>query len=253
MSWQSANLDSSKHCFFGMEGGVSDGKYASLNTNFSSQDSADNINRNFEIIAAEFKKRPENMVTLHQGVSNHAIYCDEPTWFETYADGAVTTKQNLLLGIKTADCAPVLLADYKHGVIGAAHAGWRGAYKGIVENVVTMMVAHGAKITDITAAIGPCMQQSSFAVQNDMRQILLAITAQNERYFISDTDGVHFYFDLSGYIESRLHGMGVENVENCHIDTYPEQNGYFSYRRNTHRNLIAAPKDYPTQYSCLCL
>ncbi len=253
MVWQSTNLHKAKHCFFDSEGGVSRGKYTSLNTNLSSRDEPKNIRRNFEIIAAYFAKTPKNMVTLRQGVSDKAIYTDTPTWFEVYADGVVTANPDLLLGIKTADCAPVLLADYKHGVIGAAHAGWRGAYKGITDNVVRLMLEYGAKLPDISAAIGPCMQQGSFAVQDDMRQVLLDLSAENARFFTADMDGVHFNFDLSGYVENRLKNIGVENIENCRIDTYPPQNGYFSYRRNTHLNLIDVPKDYPTQYSCICL
>ncbi|MBR1825479.1 MAG: peptidoglycan editing factor PgeF [Alphaproteobacteria bacterium] len=253
MSWYAANLNKSKHCFFDAKGGVSQGKYAALNTNLSSRDNPADIMHNFEIIAAHFNKQPADMVTLRQGVSDNAVYIDTPTWFKIYADGVVTHNPHLLLGIKTADCAPVLLADYKHGIVGAAHAGWRGAYKGIIENVVRLMLEHGAKLPDISAAVGPCMQQTSFAVQDDMRQILLNLSADNARWFLSDADGVHFYFDLSGYVESRLKNAGVENIENSRIDTYPEQNGYFSYRRNTHLGLINVPKDYPTQYSCICL
>lgn len=253
MTYIAANLKAENHCFFDADGGVSGGKYTSLNTNLSSQDNRQNIQRNFEIIAARFGKKTTDMATIRQSVSNKAIFVTRPTWFQVAADGLVTTEKSLLLGIKTADCAPVLLADEKHGVIGAAHAGWRGACQGIVENVVTLMLEHGAERKDIAAAIGPCLQQPSFAVQNDMRQELLAKAATNAQYFTPDGDGTHFYFDLSGYVEDRLRRLGIENIENSRIDTYPPQNGYFSYRRNTHLNLISAPKDYPTQYSCIQL
>lgn len=253
MSWAAHNLKKEKHCFFGAAGGVSAGKYAALNTNLSSRDKPENLRRNFEIIAAKFNKTPENMVTIRQGITAEAIYAKEPTWFKIYADGAVTTNPEILLGIKTADCAPVLLADYEHGVIGAAHAGWRGACKGIVQNVVKLMFEHGARPENIAAAIGPCIQQASFAVKDDMRQELLQASAANEQYFTADGDGVHYNFDLSGYVEAQLKNIGIQNIANCRIDTYPSQNGYFSYRRNTHLNLIDAPKDYPTQYSCICL
>jgi len=253
MVYVAKNLIAEKHCFFGAEGGVSGGKYTSLNTNLSSRDKPENLRENFKIIAAHFDKTPAEMATIRQGVSADAIYVTEPTWFKVYADGLVTTNRNLLLGIKTADCAPVLLADYKHGVIGAAHAGWRGACKGIVQNVVRLMLEHGANVADIFAAIGPCLQQQSFTVKDDMRQELLQASADNKRYFSADADGEHFYFDLSRYTESQLRDIGINNIENCRIDTYPPQNGYFSYRRNTHLNLIEAPKDYPTQYSCICL
>lgn len=253
MAYTARNINKDKHCFFGADGGVSGGKYASLNTNLSSRDSRENLQKNFEIIAAHFNKIPADMATLHQGISAEAIYVEKPTWFDIYADGLVTTNPQILLGIKTADCAPVLLADYKHGVIGAAHAGWRGAVGGIVQNVVHLMQKHGAQAQDIAVAVGPCIQQQSFAVQNDMREVLLQASPENAAYFTADTDGVHFYFDLSGYVESQLKNLGITNIENCRTDTYPPQNGYFSFRRNTHLNLVDAPKDYPTQYSCICL
>lgn len=253
MVYTAKNLLREKHCFFGAGGGTSAGKYASLNTSLSSRDNPENVHKNFEIIAAYFNKRPQDMFTLRQSVSNVAVLAEHPSWFEIAADGMVTTNKNLLLGIKTADCAPVLMADYENGVIGAAHAGWRGAYKGIVENVVKLMIEQGAKVENIAACIGPCMQQESFEVKDDMRQTLLASDENSGVYFISAKDEEHFYFDLSGYVESRLRKAGVENIENSRVDTYPPANGYFSYRRNTRLNLIEVPRDYPTQYSCICL
>lgn len=253
MSWYAKNLDASRHCFFGIEGGVSEGKYASLNTNVYSLDNQANIRRNFEIVSEYFQLQPENMFTLRQSITNRAVAAEKPSWFKIGADGAVTTKQNILLGIKTADCAPVLLADYKHGIIGAAHAGWRGALSGIVQNVVSLMVEKGAKPDDIAAAIGPCMQSNSFEVKSDMRQEFLQKGEQNEKYFQESNDGEHFYFDLSRFVFDKLLESGVENICNSGIDTYPLTSGYFSYRRNTHLKLIDAPYDYPTQYSCIRL
>lgn len=252
MSWRASNIAMDKHCFFGSEGGVSVGKYASLNTNFSSRDAQQNVCRNFDIIAATFEMTRHNMFTIRQSVSNIAVTAENPSWFEITADGAVTDNPNVLLGIKTADCAPVLLADYEHGVIGAAHAGWRGAVRGIVENVVALMEKKGAARKNIAAAIGPCMQQSSFEVKDDMRDVFMEQSALNAKYFQIKTDETYL-FDLSGYLEDKLHNMGIADVENSHIDTYSELQRYFSYRRNTHLHLIDAPKDYPTQYSCIRL
>ena len=253
MSYTAKNLPDDKHCFFGSAGGVSGGKYTSLNTNLSSQDSPDNLRRNFEIISGYFKKQPEDMFTLRQSVSNIAVSAENPSWFKIAADGAVTTDKNILLGVKTADCAPVLMADYKNGVIGVAHAGWRGASRGIVENVVKLMLEKGAEHKNISASIGPCMQQPSFEVKDDMRQVFLSLDEGNTIYFKEGEKEESFYFDLSGYVEDILRKTGIENIDNSRIDTYPLQNGYFSYRRNTHLNLIETPRDYPTQYSCICL
>ena len=253
MNWISDNFDKNKHCFFGAEGGVSAGIYSSLNTNTRSQDSKQNIRTNQEIIASYFGFKYENMMLMNQGVSDVAVWVDKPSQFQIQADGAVTNNPDVLLCLKTADCAPVFLADYKNSLIGVAHAGWRGAYKGIVENVLALMLAKGADINNIKAAIGPCLQQNSFAVRDDMRQILLAQSEDNKKYFLSDSDDEHFYFDLSGYLENKLLNLGILDVVNSKIDTYEPKNGYFSYRRNTHLNLIKQKFDYPTQLSCLKL
>ena len=251
MSYRAQNLPADKHCFFGAEGGVSAGIYASLNTNLSSRDSRDNILCNFERIAAHFKMHLQDMATVRQNVSDIAVWVESPTWFEITADAMATNNPDVLLGIKTADCAPVLLADYQNGVIGAAHAGWRGAYKGVIENTVALMVAHGAKVQNIVAAVGPCMQQKSFEVKSDMRDVLLAQNADYARFFTTQ-DGQNFYFNLSGFAAAKLRDLGVENIDVSPIDTYSDS-GYFSFRRNTHLGLIKAPKDYPTQFSCVRL
>ena len=252
MSYKASNLHFDSHCFFGVEGGVSQGKYASLNTNLNSQDSKSNVERNFAIIADHFGVPKNNMVALCQSISNKAVFLTEPSWMEIAADGCVTTNPQLLLGIKTADCAPVLFADYKNGVIGAAHAGWRGAYRGIVENVVHLMLEHGAELRQISAAIGPCMQKDSFVVKDDMRDVFLKLSDNNRKYFTPKNER-EYLFDLSGYIEEKLRKLGIKNIENSLIDTYPPANGYFSYRRYTHMNLISQQYDYPTQYSCIKL
>lgn len=247
------NLPRDKHCFFSAAGGLSGGKYASLNTNLSSQDDPLRIRKNFKIIAAYFNMVPEDMFTLRQSVSAVAVRADAPSWFEVAADGVVTTAKNILLGIKTADCAPVLLADYENGVIGAAHAGWRGACRGIAENTVKLMLQNGADPQKISAAIGPCLQKESFEVKDDMRQEVISAGKDGEKYFTPSEDGEHFMFDLSGYVENRLRLAGIENICNTRVDTFPLQNGYFSYRRNTKLNLVQVPRDYPTQYSCIRL
>ena len=251
MSYRAQNLPADKHCFFGAEGGVSAGIYASLNTNLSSRDSRDNILCNFERIAAHFGMQQHDMATVRQSVSDIAVWVEAPTWFETAADAMATNNPDILLGIKTADCAPVLLADYQNGVIGAAHAGWRGAYKGVIENTVALMVAHGSKVQNIAAAVGPCMQQKSFEVKADMRDVLLAQNADYARFFTTQ-DGQNFYFNLSGFAAEKLRDLGIENIDVSPIDTYSDS-GYFSFRRNTHLGLIKAPKDYPTQFSCVRL
>lgn len=251
MSYKAENLREEKHCFFGAEGGVSTGKYASLNTNLSSQDARLSIERNFEIIAKYFNLPKKQMFTLRQSVSADVVWADAPSWFSIAADGMATDNPDILLGIKTADCAPVLMADYKHGIIGAAHAGWRGAYKGVVENVLSLMVAHGAQKQDIAVAIGPCMQQKSFEVREDMINIFLEQSSENLRYFRKDEE--KYYFNLSRYLIDKIHKFGVENITDSGIDTYTANDDYFSFRRYTNMHLIEIPRDYPTQFSCIRL
>lgn len=252
MVYQAENIDARKHCFYGCQGGVSTGKYASLNTNINSQDSRLNVERNFSIIANNFGLEQKNMLTIKQSVTSDVIWVNKPSRYAYAADAAVTDKENILLCIKTADCAPVLLADYKHGVIGAAHAGWRGAVRGVVENAVKMMLTHGAQTKDIAVAIGPCIQASSFAVKDDMRRVFLEQSPENVKYFTT-TDMEIYYFDLQAYLKDRLLKLKIENISVSNIDTYTAVDEYFSYRRYCHLNMIEIPHDYPTQFSCLRL
>ena len=251
MIYRASNIELN-HGFFDSEGGVSAGKYASLNTNVNSRDQADNVMRNMDIVAGRFAMQRKNMVSVLQSVSNVAVFFDSPSWLEVKADGMVTTNPDLLLGIKTADCAPVLLADPHNRVIGAAHAGWRGALKGVVENVLSLMLEHGADVHHIAAAIGPCLQQKSFAAKEDMRQIFMAVDHLNAKYFLPN-DVNSYQFDLSGYLEDKINSLGIDNVSRLNLDTYPPENHFFSYRWHTHQNLIQTPLDYPTQYSCITL
>lgn len=242
-----------EHCFLGANGGVSKGKYAALNTNLKSLDLKENVWRNLEIVANKINGNINQMFLPVQGTTSVCVYAEEPSLYQIKADGVVTNKKGILIGIKTADCAPILLADKKHHVIGAAHCGWRGTYKGVLENVVDLMLQKGAQKEDICAAIGPCLQKDSFAVQSDMKDVFLQYCPQSEKYFFAAQDDKHFYFDLSACLVEKLHNLGIYNVENCGIDTYPAQNGYFSYRRSLHGNLMDAEFDYPTQYSVIKL
>jgi hypothetical protein len=253
MSYKAANLPQEKHCFFGSNGGVSQGRYNSLNTNTKSQDSKENVLQNFAVIAGCFNKKRQDMFVIHQGVSATAVEATTPEWYQTYADGAVTANPDILLGIKTADCTPVLLADYKHRVIGVAHAGWRGAYKGIIENVVKLMLKNGADTNNIAAAVGPCLQKKSFAVKDDMRQIIIARNSDYRRFFFPTENDGSFLFDMENFVINKLHECNIQNITASGIDTFPNDSGYFSYRREMRNNAVKSDGDYPTQYSCICL
>ena len=253
MTWQANNLDKDKHCFFGSSGGFSKGKYAELNANTKSYDDKDCLMKNLQAIANKVGLEKENLVLLNQGVSNTAVYIEKASWDTVVADGTVTTKKGIGLCIRTADCAPVLFEDRKNGVIGAAHAGWRGAFKGIMENVISLMIKNGAELKNIKAAIGPCVMQKSYEVDENFYNQFLEQTADNKKYFISGIRDGHFYFDLPNYCLDRLKKVGIENIEVSYLDTYALDDEYFSFRRFTHQGLVSEPRDFPNQVSVITL
>lgn len=253
MTWVADNLPKNKHCFFGSQGGVSKGFYESLNVNIKSMDDKENIRRNMEIVADYFNLPPETLNILNQGVSANVVFVEEPSQFVLEADGAVTDKKGIVLCIKTADCAPVLLADYENGVIGAAHAGWRGAINGVIENTVDLMLKKGASIENISAAVGPCIAQESYEVDNDFYQNFLCKDAKNEKYFNDSKKEGFYLFDLESFCRDRLLIKGVRNVLVSGHDTYARDKEYFSFRRFTHKGQILQMGDFPTEISTITL
>ena len=250
MSFFAPNLPHDKHCFFDRHGGVSQGKYASLNVSLRSLDSSDNIYKNLEIAANYYHRSLSQLNILTQGISTTAVYIDHPSRFEITADGAVTDKPDIILSIRTADCAPILLRDNRHGVIGVAHAGWRGALRGIIDNTIALMEQHGAQKSDIAAAIGPCLQKLSFECRDDMRDEFLQTGDYQE--FFTPLDNGAYLFDAEAFCRHRLRLCGIENISASGINTYTDDN-YFSYRRCCHQKLISAPRDFPSHLSTIML
>lgn len=253
MSYLAANLPSDKHCFFGAEGGVSQGLYVSLNVNRKSADSPKNIRRNLEIIAARYNLGFENLMLLDQGVTSHTEYIERPTQWQLTADGVVTGSKDSILCIATADCAPVLFRDDKAGLIGAAHAGWRGAVRGILENTLKIMLGKGASPDNIAVAVGPCLQQPSFETGLDMYDEFINAAPDNRKYFTAGKDAEHFQFDMESFIVDKLRALGLKNISASHIDTYAAEGKFFSFRRNTHLGLIGRPGDFPVHLSTIIL
>lgn len=237
------------HGFFTREGGVSGGIYASLNCGPGSHDDRAAIAENRNRVQAALGGR--SLLSLHQIHSPTVVVASAP-WTPTgapKADAMVTATPGLALGILTADCAPVLLADVARGVIGAAHAGWKGALGGVCRNVVDAMCAIGAKRETIRAVVGPCIGQPSYEVGPELRAAFLARSLDYDRFFRLSTRDGFFMFDLEGFVVSRLEGAGVGKVEALHRDTYAEARLFFSYRRTTH----AREPDYGRQISAIML
>jgi len=225
-----------RHAFFTREGGVSDGVFTSLNTGFGSGDDRDKVAANRARAMARLDLAPDALVTARQvhsakvEVVERAFAQDErPT-----ADGFVTRTPGIALGILSADCAPVLFADAGAGVIGAAHAGWRGALGGVLEAIVSAMAGLGAEAANTVAAIGPCIGKDSYEVGPEFPAPFLAEDPANERFF-AEADGGHYRFDFQAYIAVRLTALGLSDVVASGHDTCAEEDRFFSYRRSVLR------------------
>ena len=227
------DLSGIRHAFFTREGGVSQGLYASLNCGLGSGDDPAAVTVNRARAAGRMGVKPERLVSLYQIHSATCLVVDEP-WGpdeRPQADAMVTRTPGLALGILTADCAPVLFADARAGVIGAAHAGWKGARGGVVEATLARMIELGARIEGIVAAIGPCIAMRSYEVGPEFPAPILAEEERNRDFFAPSRREGHFLFDLGGYVGHRLAKAGVEMVARCPNDTLAEETRFFSYRR----------------------
>ena len=237
------------HGFLGRRGGVSTGVCAGLNVGTGSSDDREAIAENRRRAVAAVLDGAA-LATVHQVHSAEALFVEEPWPQEErpHADAMVTDRPGVLLGILTADCVPVLFADEEAGVVGAAHAGWRGAVAGVTDATIRLMEKHGAVRDRIAAAIGPAIAQPSYEVDEAMRQRFLDEDGGNARFFIAGPRGKP-HFDLSAYVAHRLLLAGVGTIERLALDTYADPDRFFSYRRATHRG----EPDYGRQISLIGL
>jgi YfiH family protein len=224
-----------RHAFFTSEGGVSEGVYASLNGGPGSKDDPARVAENRARMAAQMGVTSENFLTLHQVHSPDAIVATGP-WngSRPKADALVTRMERLSIGITTADCGPILFVDPAARVIGAAHAGWKGALTGIVESTIEAMERLGAARGGIVAAIGPLIRQHSYEVGPEFIERFLDADAEYARFFLPGERNGHAMFDLAGFIRLRLEDAGVLMIDDLGIDTYSDER-CFSYRRSVHR------------------
>jgi YfiH family protein len=224
-----------RHAFFTRAGGVSEGVYASLNGGVGSSDARDKVAENRARMAAALGVAPERFLTAHQIHSPDVVVADEPWTHENRprADAIVTRTLKLAIGVSTADCGPLLLADSQAGVIGAAHAGWRGALTGVIEATVAAMEELGAERARIVAALGPAIRQPNYEVGPEFVTRFLAADADNTRFFAPSERAGHAMFDLAGYIADRVQRAGVANFEDLALCTFAEPERFFSYRRTT--------------------
>jgi len=230
-----AALDGVPHGFFGREGGVSTGEVAGLQLGFGAGDDPAAVARNrARAIAAVLPgaglAMPYQIHSPDVAVVTAPIEGDE----RPRVDALVTKTPGLLVGVVTADCAPVLLADRQAGVVAAAHAGWRGAKEGVLANTVEEMVANGATRANIAAAIGPTIAQKSYEVDEGFHDKFLSDNRENRRFFADGAPG-HYQFDLPAFVAAQLRATGIATVENLALDTYADPARFYSFRRATHR------------------
>ena len=248
---RAAALGGVPHGFLGRRGGVSLGLCAGLNVGLGADDDRAAIRENRRRAVAAVAPGAR-LVTLHQVHSPDAVYAAAP-WPDDErprGDALVTDRPGLALGIVTADCTPVLLADREAGVIGAAHAGWKSAFGGVIESVLALMEQYGADRARIAAALGPVIARRSYEVDDGFLRRFAEADPANERFFTPGREG-HHQFDLEAYVLARLAAAGVTRAEALGLDTYADPDRFFSYRRATHQgeptygrqlSLIALPR-----------
>jgi len=240
-----------RHAFFTRNGGVSNGLYATLNGGLGSHDNVAAITENRARMAQALGVKPHALLTSYQTHSADVAIVNAPWTSDARprADAIVTRAPDLAVGVTTADCGPILLADPVARVIGAAHAGWRGALTGIVEATVAAMTGLGARPERIAAAVGPMIRQRNYEVGSDLITRFTAEDAASERFFAPAGRDGHALFDLAGYIGGRLSRAGVRQIEDLALCTYADEAQFFSFRRSTHKG----ESDYGRHVSAIVL
>jgi YfiH family protein len=239
-----------RHAFFTREGGVSDGVYAGLNGGLGSNDDPERVRENRRRMAEHMGVAPAQLLSVHQIHSPDAIVATGP-WegpARPKADAIVTANPGLAISVTAADCGPVLLVDPNARVIGAAHAGWKGALTGIVESTIEAMEKLGAERGHMLAAIGPLIRQHSYEVGGEFVERFLDADADSAMHFIPSRRDGRAMFDLAGFIRTRLENAGVLMIDDLGIDTYSDERCY-SYRRSVHRK----EPDYGRQVHAIAL
>jgi polyphenol oxidase len=225
-----------RHAFFTRDGGVSGGIYAGLNGGLGSNDDPANVAENRRRMAEQMGVAPTHLIGVHQIHSPDVLVATGP-WpgaDRPKADALVTSTEGLAIAVTTADCGPILFADPKARVIGAAHAGWKGALTGVLEATIDAMEKLGADRNDIVTAIGPLIRQPSYEVGSEFVERFVNADAENALYFLPGERNGHSMFDLAGFIRMRLENAGILMIDDLGVDTYSDER-FFSYRRSVHR------------------
>jgi len=226
-----------KHCFFSRKNGVSKGYYKSLNCGLGSGDNKGNVLKNLELVSKEIGCKKESLITLNQKHSNRVIYFKDEKSIKNKlsGDAIISEVKNIGLGILTADCAPIFFYDPRKKIIGCAHAGWKGALNGIINNTVKKFNELNSNSSDLIAIVGPCIKKNNYEVKEDFLKKFIIQDKKNEIFF-ERIDDQKYVFDLRGFINKEISKLNIKNIENIEMDTFAEEDFFYSYRRSCHNN-----------------
>ena len=225
-----------RHGFFNKKGGLSKGIYRSLNCGIGSSDNKKNINRNLKIACNKISSSYEKIVLLHQIHSNKFYFLNKnykKNKKKLIGDALITNQKKLIIGVLTADCAPILIYDNERKIISAIHAGWKGAFKGIVKKVIKFLLKNGSESKNLVATIGPCISQKNYEIKNDFKAKFLKQHKKNHIFFKKIRNKT--YFSLNKYIYYQLRSLGLKKIDIIDRDTYNQKNNFFSARRSIHK------------------
>ena len=224
-----------RHCFFNRKGGKSKGIYKSLNCGKGSLDNKNHVNANLIIASKKLSKVSNKLILLNQIHSNKYFFIKDHKSKKNkfIGDALITNKRKIILGVLTADCVPILIFDKKLKMISALHAGWKGAFKGIISTVIKYFIKNGSESKNLIAAIGPCISQKNYEVQKDFKSKFLKQSENNKIFFTNIRNKT--YFSLNKYVNFQLKSFGVKKIDIINKDTYNPKNNFFSARRSNHK------------------
>ncbi len=238
---QLKNIPNLKHCFFSRKNGVSKGIYNSLNCGLGSKDDKKNVIQNINIVCKKLNYEKKQIITLNQAHSNKVVCFNnrEELKDKIIGDAIVTKLKNVGIGVLTADCAPILLCDPQKKIIACVHIGWKGALNGVIENTIDKFLELNSNERDLVAAIGPCINHQHYEVGHDFYKKFLIQSKNNGQFFII-SNKKKYLFNIRSYINTKLIGLGIKNIDHIKMDTFSDKENFFSYRRSKKNN----DKDY---------
>jgi len=223
--------DNIDHCFFSRKNGKSNGIYESLNCGIGSKDSKENVQKNLEIVAKNFKIEKKKLILMNQTHSNKVEFIEkEDNSKRIEADAMLTQNDKVALCVLTADCAPILIYEKDKKIIGCIHAGWKGAFNGVIDNTLKKLNEIGGNIKQVVVCIGPCISQKSYEVKEDFYSVFRKKSKENDSFFIKNKKN-SFNFDLRSFVIKKFNDYGVTQIDNINLDSFAMKNEYFSHRR----------------------